>query len=84
VDSEEGTYLTLQKRKYSDSTEKFSETDIINMREFLIDNIFAIFAGRVFQQTVWVQTVPLFSPTCSFDRMRQTSHSSFSRKTKRS
>jgi hypothetical protein len=48
VDSEEGTHLTLQKRKHSDSTEKFSETDIINMLEFLIDNIFAIFAGRVF------------------------------------
>jgi hypothetical protein len=63
VDSEEGTYRTLQKRKHSDSTEKFSETDIINMLEFLIDNIFAIFAGRVFQQTVWVQTVLLFSPT---------------------
>jgi hypothetical protein len=33
---------------------KFSETDI-NMLEFLIDNmdnIFAIFGGRVFQQTV--------------------------------
>jgi hypothetical protein len=80
VDSEEGIYLTLQKRKHSDSTEKFSETDIINMLEFLIDNIFAIFAGRVFQQTVWVQTVLLFSPTCSFDRMRQTSHSGFSKK----
>ena len=28
------------------------ETDIINMLEFLIDNIFVIFGGRVFQQTV--------------------------------
>ena len=42
------------KRKHSDSTEKFSETDIINMLEFLIDNIFAIFGGRVFQQTVGI------------------------------
>ena len=37
---------------HSDSTKKFSETDIINMLEFLIDNIFVIFGGRVFQQTV--------------------------------
>ena len=30
------------------------ETDIINMLEFLIDNIFVIFGGRVFQQTVGI------------------------------
>jgi hypothetical protein len=41
-----------QKNTHSDSTKKFSETDIINMLEFLIDNIFVIFGGRVFQQTV--------------------------------
>ena len=33
---------------------KFSETDIFNMLEFLIDNIFAMFGGRVFQQTVGI------------------------------
>ena len=37
---------------HSDSTKKFSETDIFNMLEFLIDNIFVMFGGRVFQQTV--------------------------------
>jgi hypothetical protein len=37
-------------KKQSDSTKKFSEADIINMLEFLIDNIFAMFDGRVFQQ----------------------------------
>ena len=36
----------------SDSTKKFSETDIFNILEFLIDIIFAMFGGRVFQQTV--------------------------------
>ena len=36
------------------STKKFSETDIINMREFLIDNIFVMFGGCVFQQTVGI------------------------------
>jgi hypothetical protein len=32
----------------------FSETDIFNMLEFLIDNIFVIFGVRVFQQTVGI------------------------------
>jgi len=43
-------------KNHSDSTKKFSETDI-NMLEFLIDNIdniFVIFGGRVFQQTVGI------------------------------
>jgi hypothetical protein len=31
--------------------EKFSETEIINMLEFLIDNISVIFGGRVFQDS---------------------------------
>ena len=39
---------------HSDSTKKFSEHDIINILEFLIDNIFVIFGGRVFQQTVGI------------------------------
>jgi hypothetical protein len=41
-------------RNHSDSTKKFSETDIIDMLEFLIDNIFVIFGGRVFQKTVGI------------------------------
>jgi hypothetical protein len=39
-------------KHHSDSTKKCSATDIINMLEFLIDNIFVMFGGRVFQQTV--------------------------------
>ena len=39
-------------KHYSDSTKKFSETDIFNMLEFLMDNIFVMFGGCVFQQTV--------------------------------
>ena len=39
-------------RDHSDSTKKFPETDIINMLECLIDNVFVIFSGRVFQQTI--------------------------------
>ena len=41
-------------KKHSDSTKKISETDIINILESLIDNIFVIFGGRVFQQTVGI------------------------------
>ena len=44
----------VKKTKHSDSTKKFSETDFINMHEFLIDNKFVIFGGRVFQQTVGI------------------------------
>ena len=40
------------KKKHSVSTNRFSATDIIHMLEFLIDNIFVFFGGRVFQQTV--------------------------------
>ena len=39
-------------KNHSDSTKKFSETDIINMLEFWIDNICVIFGGCVFQQIV--------------------------------
>ena len=35
------------KKKHSNSTKKFSETDIIKMLELLIDNIFVFFGGRV-------------------------------------
>ena len=44
----------ILKKTHSDSTKKFSETDIINMLEFFICNIFVMFGGRVFQQTVGI------------------------------
>jgi hypothetical protein len=34
-------------KEHSDYTKAFSETDIIKMREFSNDNIFAMFDGRV-------------------------------------
>jgi hypothetical protein len=46
-----GQIFFLVVKNHSDSTKKFSETDIINMLEFLIDNIFFIFGGCVFQQS---------------------------------
>ena len=54
------TYLVLGRdrfyfvQKQSDSTKKFSQTDMINMLAFLIDNIFAIFGGRVVLQTIGI------------------------------
>ena len=44
------------------------------MFEFLIDNIFDMFGGHVFQQTesayLWVPTVFFFSKTYPYSRMR--------------
>ena len=54
-------YLVLGRDKsyfvknHFDSNKKFSETDIIKMLDILIDNIFATFGGRVFQQTIGIQ-----------------------------
>ena len=51
-------YLILVRDKpyfvvnHSDSNKKYSEDDICGMLDFLIDNIFVMFGGRVFQQTV--------------------------------
>jgi hypothetical protein len=62
---------------HSGSTKTFSETDI-NMLEFLIDNIFVMFGGCVFQHSRHTHGYKLcsglFSSTCSFIRMRQTSY----------
>ena len=41
-------------KEHSDSKHKYSEDDIIKMLEFLVDNIFVVFAGKVFQQTVGI------------------------------
>ena len=77
------TYLVLGRDKsyfvkgHSDSTRNLSETDIIKTLEFLIDHIFAILGGRVFQQIYGILTVLIvlpFSPTCSFIHARQTPH----------
>ena len=41
-------------KKHSDSKHKYSEDDIIKMLEFLVDNIFVVFVGKVFKQTVGI------------------------------
>jgi hypothetical protein len=55
-------------KKHPDSTKKFSEIHIINIHEFLIDDIFVMSGGCVFQQVVGIhmcttssrRLVPLF------------------------
>ena len=47
----EETYFV---KEHSDSKNKYSEEDIIKMLEFLVDNIFVVLAGKVFQQTVGI------------------------------
>ena len=42
-------------KKHSDSKSKYSKDDIIKMLEFLVDILFFVFAGTVFQQTVCIQ-----------------------------
>ena len=50
-------------KEHSDSkTSMYSEDDIIKMLEFLIDNIFVVFAGKVFQQTVGIPMGTNFAP----------------------
>ena len=41
-------------KEHSDSKHKYSEDDIIKMLEFLVDNLFVVFAGKVFQQIVGI------------------------------
>jgi len=64
-------------KNHSDSTKKVSDTDIIKMLQFLIDNIFIMFGGRVFQQTVGIPTgtnyVLLLADLFLYSFMRQTS-----------
>ncbi|KAK3093830.1 hypothetical protein FSP39_020721 [Pinctada imbricata] len=45
------TYFVKEK---SESENKYTETDIIQMLNFLIDNIFVVFGGKVFQQIVGI------------------------------
>ena len=42
----EGPYFV---KEHSDSKNKYTEDDIINMLDFLVDNIFVVFGGNVFQ-----------------------------------
>ena len=41
-------------KEHSDSKNKYTENDIINMLKFLVDNIFVVFGRKVFQQIVGI------------------------------
>ena len=41
-------------KEHSDLKNKYTEDDIVNMLEFLVDNIFVVFGGKVFQQIVGI------------------------------
>ena len=45
----EGPYFV---REHSYSKSKYTEEDIIRMLEFLVDNIFVVFAEKVFKQII--------------------------------
>ena len=54
------TFLVLGRKgpyfakEHSDSKNKYTEDDIINMLEFLVDNMFVVFGGKDFQQEVGI------------------------------
>ena len=41
-------------RDHSDASQKYSDADVIKVLEYLIDNIFVEFGGRIFQQTIGI------------------------------
>ena len=41
-------------REHSDSKSKYTQDDIIRILEFLVDNIFMVFVGKVFQQIIGI------------------------------
>ena len=47
----EGTYFV---KEHSDSKSKYTEEDIIRMLEFIVDSIFVVFAGKVFEQIIGI------------------------------
>ncbi|MCU7801424.1 MAG: hypothetical protein KZQ70_15165, partial [gamma proteobacterium symbiont of Lucinoma myriamae] len=49
-----GPLKTYFVKDHSDCKVKYSETDIVRMLEFLIDNIFVMFDGQIFQQTIGI------------------------------
>jgi hypothetical protein len=76
------SWFAKKKPKQSDSTKKFSENESLTCSRFWLTTYLLCLVDS--WHTYGLQTVLLFSPTCSFIRMRQIAYRSFSRKTKRS
>ena len=49
-------------RDHSDAPQKYSDADVIKMLEYLIDNIFVEFGGRIFQQTIGIPMGTNYAP----------------------
>ena len=49
-----GNNILCMHHKNTDAPQKFSVADVIKMLEYLIDNIFVEFDGRIFQQTIGI------------------------------
>jgi hypothetical protein len=57
-----GQILLKQNTLIHYSPKKFSKTDIINMLDFLMDNIYVLFGEPIFQQTV---AIPPMGSNCA-------------------
>ena len=71
----EGLYFV---KEHSDSKNKYTEDDIINMLEFLVDNFFVVFGGKVFSRypaLQWAQIVPLSKATYFCTHTKRNSYS---------
>ena len=55
----EGLYFV---KEHSNSKNKYIEDDIVNRLEFLVDNIFVVFGGKVFQQIVGIPMGTNYAP----------------------
>ena len=81
-------YLVLGRDKpyfvinHYDSNKKYSEDDIYRMLDFLIDNIFVMFGGNLFQQTdgipIGTNCAIILVDLCRI-RMKLTSYKTFCR-----
>ena len=49
-----GYKMTYFVRDHSDTAQKYTDADVIKMLEYLIDNIFVEFCGRIFQETIGI------------------------------
>ena len=53
-------------KEHSDLKSKYIEEDIIKMLEFLVDNIFVVFSGKVFKQIIGIPKGTLCSSPSRF------------------
>ena len=58
----EGPYFV---KEHSDSKNKYTEEGIIKMLEFLVEKIFVVFAGKVFQQIIGIPMGTNCAPNCA-------------------